>query len=396
MNVKEYIKSWAESYKKDLTENIMPFWMKYGLDRENGGVYTCVNRDGSLMDTTKSVWFQGRFAFICSFAYNNVEKNQEWLDAAKSTLEFIEKHCFDEQGHMYFSVTAEGKPLRKRRYVFSETFAAIAMSEYALATGDQHWAKRAIQVFEDTQRFLATPGFLPAKFEADVKLQGHSIVMILINVGSCIRKVVDDPKLTQQIDESIEKLKKYFIHPEFKCLLETVGENGEFIDTNMTRTINPGHCIETSWFIMEEAKLRGWDKPMLDLALQVFDWSWDWGWDKQYGGIINFRDCKNLPPQDYSQDMKFWWPQCETIIASLYAYLGTGDEKYLYRHERISEWTYAHFPDAEYGEWYGYLHRDGTVAQPAKGNLYKGPFHIPRMMIKGYMLCQEILKKLEA
>lgn len=396
MNVKEYIKSWAESYKKDLTENIMPFWMKYGLDRENGGVYTCVDRDGSLMDTTKSVWFQGRFAFICSFAYNNVEKNQEWLDAAKSTLEFIEKHCFDEQGHMYFSVTAEGKPLRKRRYVFSETFAAIAMSEYALATGDQHWAKRAIQVFEDTQRFLATPGFLPAKFEADVKLQGHSIVMILINVGSCIRKVVDDPKLTQQIDESIEKLKKYFIHPEFKCLLETVSENGEFIDTNMTRTINPGHCIETSWFIMEEAKLRGWDKPMLDMALQVFDWSWDWGWDKQYGGIINFRDCKNLPPQDYSQDMKFWWPQCETIIASLYAYLGTGDEKYLYRHERISEWTYAHFPDAEYGEWYGYLHRDGTVAQPAKGNLYKGPFHIPRMMIKGYMLCQEILKKLEA
>ena len=396
MNVKEYIKSWAESYKKDLTENIMPFWMEYGLDRENGGVYTCVNRDGSLMDTTKSVWFQGRFAFICSFAYNNVEKKQEWLDAAKSTLEFIEKHCFDEQGHMYFSVTAEGKPLRKRRYVFSETFAAIAMSEYALATGDQHLAKRAIQVFEDTQRFLATPGFLPAKFEADVKLQGHSIVMILINVGSCIRKVVNDPKLTQQIDESIEKLKKYFIHPEFKCLLETVGENGEFIDTNMTRTINPGHCIETSWFIMEEAKLRGWDKPMFDLALQVFDWSWDWGWDKQYGGIINFRDCKNLPSQDYSQDMKFWWPQCETIIASLYAYLGTGDEKYLYRHERISEWTYAHFPDAEYGEWYGYLHRDGTVAQPAKGNLYKGPFHIPRMMIKGYMLCQEILKKLEA
>ena len=393
MNVKEYIKSWAESYKKDLTENIMPFWMKYGLDRENGGVYTCVDRDGSLMDTTKSVWFQGRFAFICSFAYNNVEKNKEWLDAAKSTLEFIEKHCFDEQGHMYFSVTAEGKPLRKRRYVFSETFAAIAMSEYALATGDQHWAKRAIQVFEDTQRFLATPGFLPAKFEADVKLQGHSIVMILINVGSCIRKVVDDPKLTQQIDESIEKLKKYFIHPEFKCLLETVGENGEFIDTNMTRTINPGHCIETSWFIMEEAKLRGWDKPMLDMALQVFDWSWDWGWDKQYGGIINFRDCRNLPSQDYSQDMKFWWPQTETIIASLYAYLATGDDEYIYKHQRISEWTYAHFPDAEFGEWYGYLHRDGTVAQPAKGNLFKGPFHIPRMMIKAYSLCQEILNK---
>ena len=393
MNIKEYIKQWAESYKNDLTQNIMPFWMEHGWDKVNGGVYTCLDRDGSLIDSTKSVWFQGRFAFICAYAYNNVEKNPMWLEAAKSTLDFIEKHCFDENGRMYFSVTAEGKPLRMRRYVFSETFAAIAMSEYALATGDQKYAERALQIFKDTQRFLTTPGILAPKFEESVQLQSHSIIMILINVGSCIRKVINDPKLTEQIDESIAKLKKYFIHPEFKCLLETVGKNGEFVDTCMGRTINPGHCIETSWFIMEEAKLRGWDKEITDMALQIFDWSWDWGWDKQYGGIINFRDCRNLPVQDYSQDMKFWWPQTETIIASLYAYLATGDDEYIYKHQRISEWTYAHFPDAEFGEWYGYLHRDGTVAQPAKGNLFKGPFHIPRMMIKAYSLCQEILNK---
>ena len=393
MDIKEYIKQWAESYKRDLTENIMPFWMEHGWDKVNGGVYTCLDRDGSLMDSTKSVWFQGRFAFICAYAYNNVEKNPVWLEAAKSTLDFIEKHCFDKNGRMYFSVTADGKPLRMRRYVFSETFAAIAMSEYALATGEQKYAERAMQIFEDTQRFLTTPGILAPKFEETVQLQSHSIIMILINVGSCIRKVINDPKLTQQIDDSIAKLKKYFMHPEFKCLLETVGMNGEFVDTNMTRTINPGHCIETSWFILEEAKLRNWDKDMTDMALQIFDWSWDWGWDKQYGGIINFKDCKNLPPQDYSQDMKFWWPQCETIIASLYAYLATGDDEYIYKHQRISEWTYAHFPDNELGEWYGYLHRDGTVAQPAKGNLFKGPFHIPRMMVKAYSLCQEILNK---
>ena len=393
MNIKEYIKQWAESYKTDLTENIMPFWMEHGWDKINGGVYTCLDRDGSLIDSTKSVWFQGRFAFICAYAYNNVEKNPMWLEAAKSTLDFIENHCFDENGRMYFSVTAEGKPLRMRRYVFSETFAAIAMSEYALATGEQKYAEHALQIFKDTQRFLTTPGILAPKFEESVQLQSHSIIMILINVASCIRKVINDPKLTEQIDESIAKLKKYFIHPEFKCLLETVGMNGEFVDTCMGRTINPGHCIETSWFIMEEAKQRGWDKEITDMALQIFDWSWDWGWDKQYGGIINFRDCRNLPSQDYSQDMKFWWPQTETIIASLYAYLATGDEEYIYKHQRISEWTYAHFPDTEFGEWYGYLHRDGTVAQPAKGNLFKGPFHIPRMMIKAYSLCQEILNK---
>lgn len=395
MDKKQYIKQWAERYKADLTQNIMPFWMKYGWDRANGGVYTCVNRDGSLMDTTKSVWFQGRFAFVCSFAYNHVERNPEWLAAAKSTIDFMERHCFDDRGRMYFSVTAEGTPLRMRRYVFSETFCAIAMAEYSLATGDKEYARKAVKVFTDTQRFMATPGVLPAKFEPSVRLQSHSIIMILINVGSRIRQVADDPALTEQIDSSIDKLRRYFMHPEFKCLLESVGPDGEFVDTNTTRTINPGHCIETSWFIMEEARNRGWDKDLLDTALTIFNWSWEWGWDKQYGGIINFCDCRNLPPQDYSQDMKFWWPQCETIIASLYAYLATGDEEYLYRHERISEWTYAHFPDAEYGEWYGYLHRDGTVAQPAKGNLFKGPFHIPRMMVMGYTLCQAILEKMD-
>ena len=394
MDTKQYLSDWAARYKSDLTENIMPFWLKNGLDRQNGGVYTCLNRDGSLMDTTKSVWFQGRFAFTCAYAYNNVEKRPEWLDAAKKTLDFIEKYCFDDDGHMYFSVTADGRPLRKRRYVFSETFAAIAMSEYALATGDKIYAEKAMHVFNDIQRFLSTPGYLTPKFEAGVELQGHSIIMILINVASRLRTVCDDPKLTAQIDDSIEKLRKYFIHPEFKCLLETVGPNGEFIDTNLTRTINPGHCIETAWFIMEEAAHRGWDEDLKQLSLQIFDWSWDWGWDEEFGGIINFRDCRNLPPQDYSQDMKFWWPQCETIIMTLYAYLATGAEKYLEMHKTISDWTYKHFPDAEFPEWYGYLHRDGTVAQPAKGNLYKGPFHIPRMMVKSYVLCNEILKKM--
>ena len=394
MDIKKYLETWAKSYKEDLTQNIMPFWMKYGIDKRNGGVYTCVDRDGSLMDTTKSVWFQGRFAFVCAYAYNHIEKNEEWLTAAKSTIDFIEKYCFDNDGHMYFSITHDGRPLRKRRYVFSETFAAIAMSEYALASGNRSYADKAVKIFKDTLRFLSTPGFLAPKFEPEVKLQGHSIVMILINVASCLRLVSNDPILTRQIDESIEKLKKYFMHPEFKALLESVGPNGEFIDTNMTRLINPGHCIETAWFIMEEAKTRNWNKDLTDMALTIFDWSWDWGWDKSYGGIINFRDCRNLPVQDYSQDMKFWWPQCETIIASLYAYLATGDDEYIYRHQRISEWTYAHFPDAKYGEWYGYLHRDGRVAQPAKGNLFKGPFHIPRMMIKSYTLCKEILDKM--
>ncbi|MCF2707551.1 AGE family epimerase/isomerase [Bacteroides pyogenes] len=392
MNVTEYLISWSASYKDDLVNNIMPFWLKNGLDRKHGGVYTCVDRDGTLMDTTKSVWFQGRFGFISAYAYNHIEKNPEWLEASKSCIDFLETHCFDKDGHMFFEVTEDGRPLRKRRYVFSEGFAAIALAEYAAATGEKIYAERALEIFKRTQYFLNTPGLLEPKYLPALEARGHSITMILINTAARIREVISDPVLDRQIDESIAALRKYFIHPEFKALLEMVGPQGELIDTCNGRVINPGHCIETAWFIMEEARYRNDDNELMQLALQILDWSWEWGWDKEFGGIINFRDCRNFPPQDYSQDMKFWWPQTEAIIATLYAYKMTCDEKYLEMHKQISEWTYAHFPDKEYGEWYGYLHRDGSVAQPAKGNIFKGPFHIPRMMIRSHLLCEEILK----
>lgn len=386
-----YLSQCKNAYKASLVEDILPFWLKYGYDRINGGVYTCVDREGRLMDTTKSVWFQGRCAFVYAFAYNNIEKNPEYLEFSRSCIDFIENHCRDVDGRMYFEVTAEGEPLRKRRYVFSECFAAIAMSEYALATGDRTYAEKALQLFKDILRFIDTPGILEPKYLPTLKAQGHSITMILINTAARIREVIKDPVLDEQIDKSIEAIKKYFVHPEYKALLEMVGPNGEVIDTMAGRVINPGHCIETAWFLLEEAKYRGWDPEIKALALQILDWSWDWGWDMEFGGIINFRDCKGFPPQDYSQDMKFWWPQTEAVIATLYAYEATGDERYLEMHRKVNDWMLAHLPDPEYGEWFGYLHRDGTVAQPAKGNLFKGPFHIPRMLIKSQMIIDNIL-----
>ena len=382
----EYWKKWGRTYKGELLRNVMPFWMKHGFDRKNGGVYTCLDRDGSLMDSTKSVWFQGRFGWMTAYAYNHVEKNPDWLAASKSCCEFLEAHCFDKDGRAYFEVTAEGVGLRKRRYLFSECFAAIAYAEYSLASGDKAWARKALALFRRIRTFMANPKkWTPSKYEPVVEAQGHSLTMILINVASVLKQVSGDPALDAQITESVDLIRKYFIHPEFKAVLETVGPNGEFIDTLAGRVINPGHCIETSWFLMDVAVARS-DKSLLKTALQILDWSWDWGWDKKYGGIISFKDCRNFPPQCYEQDMKFWWPQCETIIATAYAYKLTGDAKYMKRHKLASEWAWKHLKDRKYPEWYGYLHRDGTVAQPAKGNIFKGPFHIPRMLVKTWLV----------
>ena len=387
----KYWQDWHKKYLNELTGNIMPFWMKNGWDRKHGGVYTCVDRDGSLIDSTKSVWFQGRFGWMAAYAYNHIEKNKEWLKASKSCCEFIEKYCFDpKDGRAYFEITEDGVGLRKRRYVFSECFAAIAFAEYSLASGDKAWGKKAVELFKRIRKFVAEgEKYMPSKYEKSLQAQGHSLTMILINVANVLKQISDDPVLDEQITTSIGLLTKYFIHPEFKALLEMVGPNGEFIDTLAGRVINPGHCIETSWFLMDVAMERG-DKELIKTALKILDWSWAWGWDKKYGGIISFKDCRNLPPQCYEQDMKFWWPQCETIIATAYAYKLTGNEKYMKWHKLVSDWAWKHLKDKKYPEWYGYLHRDGTVAQPAKGNIFKGPFHIPRMLVKMYDLTKDM------
>lgn len=376
-------------YLDDLLNNIMPFWLEHGLDPVNGGVYTCLDRDGTCMDTTKSVWFQGRYGYVCAAAYRRIKPEAAWLAASKSCIDFLERHCFDSDGHMFFTVTAEGAPIQKRRYVFSECFAIMAMAEYALAAQEPRYAEKALELFRRTLKMLSTPGFLAPK--TLIPTIGHSITMMLINVALTVQQVIQAPELDRQIDESVRLLRDRFMHPEFEALLETVTPDGGFIDTCAGRTINPGHCMETGWFLLELARKRENDPELVQMATRIIDWAWEWGWDEPYGGMINFRDCRNFPPQDYSQDMKFWWPQCETILAGLYAYRATGHERFLEMHRLAHEYAYAHFADPQFGEWYGYLHRDGSVAQPAKGNLFKGPFHIPRMMILASGLCSEIL-----
>jgi N-acylglucosamine 2-epimerase len=389
-SLKSYFEDCSKCYLTDLEKNILPFWLEHGLDKVNGGFYTCVDRDGSLMDTTKSVWFQGRAAYVFALAYNKIKKNPVWLEAAGSAIGFIERYCFDTDGRMFFEISAEGTGLRKRRYLFSECFAAIAMAEYSKATNDKAYAEKALDLFRRIIHYKNTPGLLQPKYSPAVDMKGLSLPMILLNTAIRIREVVNDDLPNSQIEESLWEIKNHFLKPDFKALLENVTSNGEFTDSNAGRTVNPGHSIEAAWFILEEAEHRGNDPELIKLATTILDWSWEIGWDKEYGGLYNFRDCKGLPPQDYSQDMKFWWPQTEALIASLYAFKLTGDLKYYEMHKTVHSYMYRVFPDNEYGEWYGYLHRDGSVAQPAKGNLFKGPFHIPRMMIIASHLCDDI------
>jgi N-acylglucosamine 2-epimerase len=345
---------------------------------------TCLDQDGTVVDTDKSIWFQGRAGWVFGTLYNSVAKRTEWLQVAKSCVDFSRKHAYAANGKMYFSVTREGQPLRMRRYVFSEAFAAISYAAYAKATGDARAADDATNCFETFIRYSFTPGVMQAKFEPTRPMKGLASLMIGIVTAQELRTNLGEIRISgrtfsEWIDHWIIEVERDFFKPDHGALMECVAPDGGILDHHDGRTLNPGHAIECAWFIMHEGRHRN-DTRLIALGTRILDCMWARGWDAEHGGLLYFTDLKGLPVQEYWHDMKFWWPHNEAIIATLLAWKLTGNSRYAEMHRLVHDWSFQHFPDTKHGEWFGYLHRDGSLSSRAKGTMYKGPFHLPRML----------------
>jgi N-acylglucosamine 2-epimerase len=377
----------AATYRDGLLEDTLPFWTSHCIDREHGGFMTALDREGTVIDTDKFTWQQGRFTWLLGELYNNVEPREEWLGFAKLGATFLDRHCYDpEDGRMWFHLTRDGRPIRKRRYAYSESFAAIAYGELAKATGDSRYAEKAAKAFHAFTRHNLDPKGVQPKFTGTRPTRGIGFPMITIATAQELRGSIALEGATEWIDRSIADIQNFHLKEDIRCVMETVAPDGGMINHFDGRTLNPGHAIEGAWFIMLEGKLRQ-DESLVRTGCQMLDWMWERGWDKEHGGILYFVDVNGHPVQDYWHDMKFWWPQNETIIATLLAYDLTGDPKYAVWHRQAHDWAHQRFPDPQHGEWFGYLHRDGRISSHLKGNMWKGPFHIPRMQL----LCWRIL-----
>lgn len=379
-------------YSDQLMKDTIPFWFPRSIDLEHGGYLLMRDGDGSLLDDDKAVWIQGRAAWLLSTLYNTVDQKKEWLENAKTGIDFLINNCFDTDGRMFFHVTREGAPIRKRRYFYSETFAVIGMAAYAKASGDAKIAERARALFGKCLEYATIPGLLPQKYTSTRPAKAIGVPMIMMNTAQQLRETIGDPRCDEWILKWIAEIEKDFVKDEIKCVMEQVAPDGSIIDHFDGRMITPGHAIEAAWFILHEARYRNNDPHLITLGCKIIDFMWERGWDKEYGGIYYFRDVYNKPVQEYYHDMKFWWPHNEFIIATLLAYVLTGDEKYASWHKMVHDYSYSHFHDKINGEWFGYLHRDGTIAQTAKGNLFKGPFHLPRQE----WYCWKLLESVKA
>ena len=391
------IRAWCRS---QLSTSI-DFWLTHGMDPVNGGVYTCLDRKGEVYSADKSVWMQGRCAWTFAHLCNVYGERPEWKQAAKSCLKFLEDHCINKDAgkRLYFTVTGDGQPLRQRRYCFSEGFYAIANAEYYQLTGKEKYLKRARRaynmIYDLNNGLIKDPTGLGSKTIPSTR-SGMALAdpMIFLNIVNIIRRV--DPEHVDEYDkrarQCADRIINNHFHPELKCTLEWVNENGEAcLDFTDGRVVNPGHDIECSWFLMDEANYQRNEALHLQ-AQQIFKNAIEAGWDPQFGGLLYFIDCLGKPTEAYEHDMKLWWPHNEIMIAASKAYRDTRDVYYLNWLKNTIDYCQKHFVDDEYGEWYGYLRRDGIPTEPStKGSTFKGPFHVPRALIAVERTLTEII-----
>lgn len=386
---KEELHSLKLRFEEELFERIIPFWEKKSPDHKNGGFFNCLDRTGEVYDTTKHVWLQARQVWMFSKLYNKAEQKSTWFNIAENGLNFLRKHAVRSDGRLYFSLSKTGSPVWIQRKIFSECFYIIALSEFGKASERTDLQQEAKQLFERVWYWSKDLSRLDRPtFEGVPKSRNLAIPMILLNVIEELTGGKTDT-FRDEIDSCIKQMLLH-VHHDKRTVFETVGENGEYINSSEGRLLNPGHAIEAGWFLHRWAELLG-DKELQHTAVQMIRWSYDKGWDDTHGGIFYFLDYEGYSPTQLEWFMKLWWPHNEAMIGHLYNFSVTREAEDWNRFKQVQEYAFSHFSDPKFGEWFGYLNQRGEITHQFKGAPYKGCFHVPRSL----WICQNILETLE-
>jgi N-acylglucosamine 2-epimerase len=290
----------------------------------------------------------------------------------------MERYGRDEAGDWYFSLTRAGVPLTQPYNIFSDCFAVMAFGELFKATGNLRHKEIAIQTYN---RILLKQENSKGKYNKCYPetrpLKNFSLPMILSNLTLIMEEILEPGSVEKFIKPLTEDILHVFYQEDLGLILENVTPDGHFCDCFEGRLVNPGHTIEAMWFMMDIG-VRFNDQVVIDQAVRITLNTLNYAWDKEYGGIFYFMDLKGYPPQQLEWDQKLWWVHIETLIALAKAYKLTANQECLKWFEILHDYTWNHFKDKEYPEWFGYLNRRGEVLLELKGGKWKGCFHVPR------------------
>ena len=367
-------------YRTHLLENIIPFWMRHGVDREHGGISNMLDENGNAVAYDKYLWSQGRALWTFSALYNRIEKRDEWLEFAHHIYEYIIAHGRGENGHWLYRLDKDGNILDRDISISVDGFVMTGLAEYYAATGKPEALQFALETYERVSARLLQPGsYGLAPYEIPSGMKAHGVAMLFSFFFYNLGEVAASDKIKDHGVELAREILNDFYVPEYDAILEYVSLDGEFVDSPEGRACVPGHAIEALWFLITIFERSG-NQALIPRCCELIKRHLELAWDEEFGGLKLALDIKGQTPGYWKHaDYKPWWVQVEALVATAYAFVHTGEPWCMEWHQRVQEWTWAHYP-APAGEWRQWVDRSGQPTASAVLPV-KDPFHLPRALM---------------
>lgn len=264
-----------DRYRRELFDEQLPFWDRFGIDHEHGGFCCLLDYDGRRVSDEKFTWFQGRGLWVYSFLYNHLDPSPEHLEVARKTKTFLLAHAPQPDGSWVSKLSREGAPLAPESDYYGRYFAIEGLLEYSHASGDEQARETALRMFKELFR-QQTAADAPGRIT-------QGFWMVNINIARQILERESDPEIVEIADHAIDAVIHKHYNPEF-------GLNNERLNRDFTRPpdeatkCNFGHSIETLWMVMEEARRRG-DDGLWATCAERIQHHLNIGWDWIHGGL---------------------------------------------------------------------------------------------------------------
>ena len=385
----------VEEFKKELVEDIVPFWE--GLkDDENGGFYGYLSYDLKLdKEAEKGCILNSRITWFFANAYIRL-KDEKLLECAKHGYEFMKEKCFDKDfGGVYWSLDYKGNPLDTTKHTYNQAFAIYALCAYFEASEDKAALEAAYELFSIIEEKCTDEyGYLEAftydfKPESNEKLSENGVMaektmntlLHVLEAYTQLYRLTKDERVKNCLLRILDILKKYVYNPALK-------RQEVFFDRTYNSILDLhsyGHDIETAWLVdrtlevLDDEKLTAEISPItVALAEQTLKVAFD--------GNSFANECE----KGIVNTHRVWWVQAEAVVGFINAWQKTGEDKFLEAAKAQWKFIKTYLVDKREGsEWYWELDENGKpfenrpIVEP-----WKCPYHNGRM-------CFEIMDRLE-
>ena len=371
----------AEFYRRQLTEDILLWWTRNAVDREHGGLFSCIRDDGTITSHDKYIWSQTRALWTFAATCNRVAELDEWRDVADGLYRFLIGHAQRPEGDWNYLLSREGELKQGPESIQTDAYAICALVEYARLTDGDEVIDAALRTYRAALEKLRNPGSYGTKpYPIPEGTKAQRVCMQFSLSFADLGKYLGDAEILAEGMRLTDEVLDHFRRPEREAMVEYLSADNETLPAPQGTYMSPGHGIESAWFQLEN--LRGQEAgDRIGKALDVMRWSFEKGWDPEHGGLFLHMDIDGGPPYLPNGDTKIWWPHCEAICGALLAREMSGEPWCLDWYSKTHDWAFAQFPDREHGEWTQRLDRTGNRIDTVVALPVKDPFHLPRALI---------------